>query len=350
MALFSSADAVLKLTAISKRKVEKPQGGFEFKSYQEYASFFGVNAIPESKWKGQDAAWLRVDREKNFKRWQVAMHKVTSSNPPLKDRLQPFGQILSYYKQIHVWLDGRGHNIKWVHGAFYLVEDLYEAYEDGLVPGKCPLITSPLLLNILKELNVEIANFAMTQFRRLLYGEYKHQPLMNLAAYEFDRNFIIAEQVFVAYPVYNKYYNILPDGREMLQGMSDIFNEANWIGVIKNLDLTGISIPVLPGYYQSNLAAPTERFGQDARVQVPIGMLYPDFYFVNDPDQRLNDSNDHDNNVYNFNQAFRQALRKGLTTKVNPLTPLSRDLIVYNVYRTVNRVIMEIFKRNFFNE
>lgn len=203
MALFSTTAATANISLLRKVKYEPFKGGFEFKTYQHYKDVFSSNAIqPESKWKGQDGAWLRADRLNARGTWVRAAHVITSQK--LSNRLQPFGQIDDYYKLIHVWVVGRKHEIRWLHGAHYLVEDLWEGFEDDF-QGALIVNPSPQLIMLLSELNKNIVNFAIEQFSKLLYGEYAKSPRTGVDAYLFDRDFIIKEQEEVALSVYSRF-------------------------------------------------------------------------------------------------------------------------------------------------
>jgi len=335
MALFSSVTATANLTKVNKKPIEAPNKGREFRNYNTYSAFMilhGKTPRPRYNWYGLDGYWLESERKNSWRGWRNAVNYITlHQNPENGDLpwLQPFGQILAYYKQVYSFIKQKGHESRWLNGAYYLVEDLFEAYEEGLQLGTVAGWFSEDLRPILKELNREIAKFAITQFHKLLFGEYKNSLRKGEDAYVFDRDFIITEQKVIAFGVYPKY------SRDILTQMSLVFNRSGWIAGFKSFDPTGISIPVFPGYYQSNLAEVSERYGQDARIQVPLGMLYPDQYFPGDNRRFVVDA---ETLGEYFNPAFRAALIKGLKN-------VDAYYIIYKSYKIVNNIAMKIFDK-----
>lgn len=373
MAIFSTLQATQNITGPPRKRNDRPKGGFEFKTYADYAASFGSSAIPKEKWRGQDGAWLELDRRLCRGTWIQAVHTITrlklieigkpgdSNYEP--SRLQPYGQILSYYWLVNVWVEGRAHETRWIKGAFSLVEDLWEAYEDDIDSGnKCDFLSAPAVATILSELNKEIANYAITQFYRLQYGEYMLDPLRGFDAYEFDRNFVIEEQRDVAFEIYDFYR-----GTTALAVMSDIFNNTHsWskirtsiLNILKNLDPSGIKIPVFSGkgYYESDLTNSLYRYGQDARIQVPMAMLWPHHYFINDPvfdDDSFPTTTIPDINFYR--QKFRETLKVGIKREPGKgkydivrmgeeyvSQTLNMEALVFQTYQKANEAIMVIF-------
>ncbi|WP_293303118.1 hypothetical protein [Pedobacter sp. UBA4863] len=361
MALFSSTAATAKLTKVKPRHIEKPLGGREFKNYTAYKNYLlsiGKTPRPKDDWFGKDGYWQRSERVNAWRGWRNAVYYITSRQNPVTGELpwlMPFGQILAYYKQMYVFVKQKKHESKWLYGAYYLVEDLWEAYEDDLTPAECPIFTNPILLQLLKDLNTGIAEFAITQFYRLLFGEFKNSPRIGQTAFDFDRNFIIREQCFVAYDLYNDVYNIGASGLSALLDMSSLFNnELSWVGFIKSVDPTGIVIPVIGGCYNSNLANPTERYGQDARTQVPLAMLYPNSYFA-DSTLQLSDilPIDAEYPPPVFTPQFRRYLRDALASHQfiyhfkfdsnGKIIWTNREAAILRIYTMVNKRVMKVF-------
>ncbi|MCR8560439.1 hypothetical protein KXD93_22485 [Mucilaginibacter sp. BJC16-A38] len=278
MALFSTQEATANFTKTVSIPAEPFRAGREFKSYEYYQLYLGDNAIPLAEWEGQDLYWLRRDRELSNHRWHRAAHLITSAQPSLENYLKPFAQINSYYKTIHFWIKGKNHESRWVNGAFYLVNDLTDAYYKG-VTFLADWFTPTPAYNLLQALNLAIANYAITKFYELLYGVYAEVPQKGVDAYIFDRNFIEIEQGQVALGAYS---TAEPEGREVV---SKLFNDTGWRAILKDMDVTGIFIPAFPELFDdggSDLTLPPN-YGKDARIQIPIAMLYCDFNFYNDP-------------------------------------------------------------------
>jgi hypothetical protein len=304
--IFSSKAAAANFSGIP-RKAEARQDGYEFETYAQYALAFGGAAMsPQSAWDGSDAAWLRSDREHLQPRWKKAVVAITKGQ--LQDRLQPFSQILQYYKSIHLVVDLKGHAINWTKGAVYLVKDLTDTYDVGVTTGNWSLFQTQGLIElkpILSILNRTIANFAITKFYDLLYGAQQTPLKTGKEAFKFDKEFIEQEQRDMAFPAYAAAHAALPAGLSVL---NDFFNrESFWIlirEVFLHYDSDTAFVPVFPDLYDSNLtvdgspsakyipltpSSTTTRFGQEARVQVPLLMLYPnndltaDTEFQNEP-------------------------------------------------------------------
>jgi len=323
MALFSSAAAIANITKITPKQVEPFQSGREYKTYHDYQVALGTNAIPYDQWEGQDMYWLRRDRELSNHRWHRAAHLITSQQ--LQDYFKPFEQINSYYKLIHYWIKGKKHESKWVSGAYYLVNDLTDAYQAGLVTtGNWFGLTPAPALALLIALNKAIVNYAIQKFYDLLYGQYANSPRKGNDAWVFDRDLIIMEQGTIAFPAYDQ---AGPDARATVNGL---FNDQGFLSVLKDMDVTGIYIPVFPQLYNSDLTNSVGNYGQDARIQVPLAMLYPNSYFYND-------SNFAGKPLANAIKNGEIYDRSGATSKATD------DAFIYFAYIVANHNIMNVF-------
>ncbi|MDP3928850.1 MAG: hypothetical protein Q8R57_07490, partial [Bacteroidota bacterium] len=265
-------------------------------------------------------------------RWFNAVLAITKNK--WKYRLQPFEQILDYYNSIQLLLSRTKHKILWLNGAYYLVSDLTEAYDMGLITsGNSMSGDFYYLKQIMKRLNSEICNFAIEQFNRLLFGDLKNTPKIGLEAYKFDRDFIIIEQRDIAYPVYELYKDSQPDALSL---MNDLFNHKGiWSFLQQIFDQTSHYIPVIPGLIDSDLTKNVDipntiektRFGQDGRILIPLIMLYPNFYFYYDNIQIIPE--------LKRSKLASDLLKQGNTKGYN---------IVYSSYTKVNRKLINIFK------
>lgn len=222
MALFSTREATANFTNVVPKKLEPFQAGREFFSYSYYAIALGPDAIPFNQWEGQDVYWLVRDRQMSNHRWQVAMNLITANQ--YSDYLEPFAQINSYYKIMHIWVIGKKHQIKWLYGAYSLVNALTENY------SALSLLLQRSVIGLLIALNKGISNYAITQFHTLLFGIYANSPRINGDAWAFDRDFIIGEQNNIAFPVYS---NSLYAGA--LEVMNELFNDVGWRSMFKDI-------------------------------------------------------------------------------------------------------------------
>ena len=287
MAIFSSVQATANVTNV--RIVHKePYLGREYFTYEAYQQAQGSAAIPLKDWEGQDYYWLRTDREQQNHRWRHVCSLITSTKK--QNYFLPFHQINSYYRLMNYWIKGKKHQSQWVKGAYYLVNDLTDAYYKGITLGS--LFTDTDELKLLQDLNTNICNYAITKFYDLLYGTLVKPPLVGGNAWNWDRNFIIHEQEVVAAPVYQ---GTTADARDWInktfndQGFLNWIRNPKWNGFVSflhGLDLSGIYIPVFPNLYDSDITkAPT--YGQQARINVPLGMLHPNHFFYNDTDSNI---------------------------------------------------------------
>ena len=367
MALFSSVAATTNLKQIENKPIGKPKGGREFDTYTAYKTYLlsiGETPRPKDNWYGQDGYWLKSERENAWLGWRNAVYFITYHKN--ENYLQPFGQIMDYYKQVHFFIAKRKHEIRWLNGAYYLVEDLWEAYEDGITPANC--VSANEVIALLKTLNVFIANYAIGRFHELLFGRYKNSPMTGIFAYIFDRDFIVHEQGAVAYSAYLATYQIKDKGPLALREMSRVYNDQtsgdgfSLSNFLKKLDVTGIFIPVYRDYYYSDLADLSNNFGQDSRIQAPLGMLHVNKYFMLDtnPLKIINEEGSNDLNMLvpkenltppvpkkNVTLHFRAALLKGSKEYVkyskNAGVAYTEESILFAIYHSINKKIMEIF-------
>jgi hypothetical protein len=336
MALFSTVEATATFTKVTPQPVEPFQAGREFKTYQDYQNALGSNAIAFKDWVGQDLYWLRRDRELSNRRWHRAAHLITSEKK--QNYLQPFAQINSYYKTIYTWVKGKHHEIKWLNGAYYLVNDLTHAYYSGFSRLISLWLTPTPALNLLKSLNLNIANFAITKFYDLLYGIFSNSPRKGVDAWIFDRDFIMHEQGPVAFPAYD---GAGPDARSTV---SNLFNDQGFLAGVKDFDFTGIYIPVFPQLYNSDLTDVTTNYGQDARIEVPLAMLYPNQFFYTDTTIINEDITAEVTKIAFNNSALAAALKNGERFDKTGATSIPvNDRVIYFAYIVANFNALNVF-------
>lgn len=208
--------------------------------------------------------WIKADRLSQSGSWITACENITRDQA--QGKLLPFAQVRDYYIWVTRTLDGMGHESRWVKGALYLVNELTNKYEGGMKMGTW---SATEVIPLLEELNVGIVDYAITQFHRLMYGDLKDNPLQGDDAYEFDKQFIQTEQGQVAFEVYSRY-----EGTKALDTMNGMFTKESWLGWAASF--VASEIPTHQKHIQADLNDPETNFGQDARTNIPLYMLYPD--------------------------------------------------------------------------
>lgn len=232
----------------------------EYASMEEYRSLTGRSELGPYE-------WLTADRESQSGSWDTAMVNMTRDQVP--NILEPFVQVRDYYIWVARKIEEKGHESRWVLGALVLVNELADTYEEGVfVTGQA---FSVGVLPILEDLNVGIANYAITQFHRLLYGDFSDVVLRGQQAYEFDLQFVNHEQREVAFPIYEQYA-----GTSALSDMNGLFNGTGFVG--NAAEMLGPAIPTHPDIIGSDLTDAGTRYGEDARTNVPLWMLWPELH------------------------------------------------------------------------
>ena len=255
------------------------EGLEEYDSFEAYQTSGGTSESIDS-WDGCDGKWLKSDRTSGSDRYNTAMGAITENN--WQGRFEPFEQIRDYYEWVNVEVAAKGHEIKWVKGALHLVRNLAWLYDEsgsdiitGLSLFSGPITAANVQAEInrvkpmMKDLNLAIANFAISKFSELLYGKNSGTSLTGDEAYKWDKAFIYWEQGPVAAPVYKKYSTKLA-----IHTMNDMFNYG---GSIPGMP----SIPVPSGVDLTDGSASNiyGAFGSNARIDVPMMMLWPQKHF-----------------------------------------------------------------------
>ena len=232
----------------------------EYASMEEYTEQTGRTELGPYE-------WLESDRESQSGTWDTAMENMTRDQVP--NILEPFVQVRDYYIWVARKIEEMGHESRWVLGALVLVNELADTYDEGIfVTGQA---MSTGVLPLLEELNVGIANYAITQFHRLLYGDHSETILRGEAAYQFDLQFVMHEQRTVAHPIYEEH-----EGTQGLSDMNSLFNGYGFVG--NAAEIVGPPIPTHEGIIGADLTDADTRFGEDARTNVPMYMLWPEYH------------------------------------------------------------------------
>ena len=253
----------------------------EYSSYEAYKQHKGDKAL--STMDGSDGAWLVSDRKNKTETWSNAMEAITKNNwtdkfttfqgewtssmgdefgvgagdnPSYRLRESySFGVVRDYYNWAQHQIDERGMSSEWAKGASYLV--------NGFVGNDFGMQMSGTY-NLMKDLNLAIAQYSVSKFNSKLYGSAKD-------GYDFDFDFIVEEQGSIAQPVYEKYAgtNALKTANSLARKEGSLYW---WIGGM---------IPYLPSFADfgvditvSNSTGPNSNFGRGGRQHIPMLMLY----------------------------------------------------------------------------
>ncbi len=340
MALYSTSNAINNLSSVKKKRTEK----FEEENYSdyEYNSFLhykqnGGQALSLETWKGKDVKWLWSDRRNRNDRYKLAMQLIIKSPLLYVDRLKPFEQIADFYYQTQRFLNFRKHETRWIKGAFYLVKFLADVYHNWKVINYASENTYwsefdlRNLKKLLSALNRAIVNYAIVQFQRLFFGD-KRYPQEGLEAWKFDKQFIIGEQIVIAFSIYRD-FSI--DNPRALALENEIFNQE---GIFSSISLL-LYIPVFPDQYNSDLTQLSTRFGEKARTLIPLAMLYPNQYFYNDV-KTTNGINDFSISDEKFAKTLKRGEQKFVTKAYQ-----DDDYQIYRAYLKANSIIMKTFYR-----
>jgi Fibronectin type III domain len=236
----------------------------EYVNYETYKKIYGNEAfeLDNNDWHG---AWLLSDREERNLRWKNAMETITRNN--WTNVLKPFEQIRDYYLWIQYYNNLKGYKSRWAKGASYLVDELAEAYESGILKtGNTFNWSDNLGSHILQDLNLGIANFAIGQFNKLFFGSDISRAKNDSDAYLWDRDFIEKEQVtVVAFDVYSKYAgtDMLNDLNKMTRKESIGNLGANPYRFIPDFSKVGV-----------NVNDASTQFGASGRFNIPLFMIW----------------------------------------------------------------------------
>jgi RHS repeat-associated protein len=230
-----------------------PLGNTEYESYEKYKKAQGSKAIGKEKWTGQDGHWLTADRKGNKGTWNGAnTFNLKTGN---QGQYKAFEQIRDLYKWIDDIAEKQGHEVRWTDGAINLVSNLSKAQFLAKYGQE------KSFLGLLKELNTGIADLAVREFGKLLYGGGK--VLKGNDAYKWDLDLVTREQRDQAKPIYQRYKGTL--GLAMMEQVS--YSNVGMFGDIPNFGM----------FRTAHRGKPAISLADDwgIRVDIPMLMLYP---------------------------------------------------------------------------
>ncbi|WP_041932469.1 fibronectin type III domain-containing protein [Cytophaga hutchinsonii] len=285
----------------------------EYATYDDYKKVLGANAQPigSDTWSG---AWLKSDRINRTQRWINAMEYITLQK--WHNVLRPYHQVSDYYLWAQWKAEKLGHEIRWAKGAAYLVDDLGDGYESGATSANITDMGERMGQSILSDLNMGILNYAMDRFNDLFYGPNRHVILKGNAAYLWDLSFIKEEQGDVAYGVYPNYKN-----SEELTTLKNITRKEGMYG-------TGsvFIARFIPNFavIEADVSDANTRYGEVARINIPMFMLWPNTHDMNAYQQFTNPYN-----LSNHRTPYNKYLISGGKLNVNYVTS---DCVTTAVY------------------
>jgi RHS repeat-associated protein len=252
----------------------------EYESYDAYLKGGGTKA--QNKMDGTDGVWLKSDRESKNGTWKSAMEYITKNNDAsklrnietnLKDNSNvegyPFAVVRDYYNYLQKQVDIKGYKSKWAIGASYLVDELADTYMEG---GAHTGGSFDDMGDLLTDLNIGIATFAVSMFKDILYLDGAKGKASFLDWYKWDLSFIQQEQGPIALGIYKQY-----DGSKALNQMNTLARKECCLGWG-----AGIMASIGAGHYFPSFAKfdvtindATTNFGQTGRINIPMYMLWP---------------------------------------------------------------------------
>jgi RHS repeat-associated protein len=254
----------------------------EYSSYESYKLHSGDAALSGNMLNGSDGVWFTQDRIDRTDRWKSAMEHITKTQDISKltagtinssgSNTYSFKQVRDYYLWAQYGMDKNGFASRWAKGAAYLVDELadtFEANDEGSSVMSGNMGTDSGILstdfgNLMKSLNIGIAEFAIGRFNSVLYGG---EGEIVVDWYEWDKEFIWNEQVTVAAPgVYHKFA-----GTTALSQMNSL---------ARNEGIFRLAVPKhnFPNFalFDIDISDPSTNFGAAGRFNVPLDMLYPE--------------------------------------------------------------------------
>jgi RHS repeat-associated protein len=265
-------------------------GAEEYDNYGDYKKDKGDGAMSEDKWDGSDGAWLESDRTGKGNRWKTAMSSITKNgwsdrlvdksrklDPSTRPNSQQqvgssFGVTRDYYLWAQGEMDAKGYKSRWAKGAAYLVDELADTYEEGIVTGRFALSVGKLSVG----LNVAIKDYAVTKFQDALFGAGMGSSY--LEGYNWDYSFVHTEQAAVAMSVYEN------SGAGALNSLNDIVRKQGGMGSLAK----AFSTHYIPSFAlfdnisangksegKATINTLSNAYGTFYRVHIPMFMLYP---------------------------------------------------------------------------
>ncbi|WP_052111481.1 RHS repeat-associated core domain-containing protein [Flavobacterium subsaxonicum] len=164
---------------ISHKELE---GGEEFASYIAYKLHTGDAALNGNLLDGSDGVWFTQDRIHRSNRWQNAMAYITRNKDVDKLTTGTIGSYMqdsysfSHVRDYYIWtqnaMDKKGYGSRWAKGAMYLVDELADTFEytkENFASIKTGVFL-PSTGQLMKDLNIGIAEYAIGKFNAVLYG------------------------------------------------------------------------------------------------------------------------------------------------------------------------------------
>jgi hypothetical protein len=262
----------------------------EYDSYAAYKKDYGDKAMSEDKWDGSDGAWLQSDRKDKTNRWKKAMESITKNGwshkivdkgsgytaqggtTNQKDIGSSFAVVRDYYLWAQSEMDKKDYKSRWAKGAAYLVDELADTYEEGVMSGG--MVQRAGRLSV--ALNVAIKDFAVNKFKDALYGSGLGKFYID--GYRWDVTFVNLEQIVVAISVYEDW-----KGTKGLDVLNSLARKEGFFGngakyfskhyipafsIFDNLNWGGDN-------GKATLNTPSNYYGQFYRVNIPLLMLWP---------------------------------------------------------------------------
>ncbi len=248
------------------------EGAEEYESYTAYKMHTGEAALTLENLDGKNGIWFTNDRVEKTHRWQEAMTFITKNeaNNMFKSYSQQaardavwvqedkysFNIVRDYYHWAQGQVEDRGFASRWAKGASYLVDELADTFQEGATSGSLV----PAFGTMMRELNLEIAGFAVKQYNNILFGGEEVTDW-----YNWDSDFVTNEQRNIAFDVYSRY-----DGTLSLKAANILARKT--LG-----DPSALGGHFFPDFskFDTDLTDSKSRYGENGRYNIPMHMLYP---------------------------------------------------------------------------
>lgn len=290
------------------------EGAEEFSSIEAYKIHSVNTQIQLQNLDGKNGIWFTSDRVEKNHRWQNAMefitkneannlfksysfHRTGRSSFDIKEDKYSFSIVRDYYDWVHTEIEKRGFGSRWALGAAYLVDELSDTFQDEVTTGSLV----PSLGQMMKELNLSIAGYAVTMFNDVLFGGNTEVTDW----YKWDKDFVEHEQRVVAMGVYPSY-----NGTMTLEIANLLAGEAGFLSTHPFPDFTL--------FEDADITDSKTDFGANGRVNIPLHMLYPERH-QKEIGRPLNDRQQ--KQINRSNRAIKQRRNKVTKKKGKILNP-----------------------------
>jgi hypothetical protein len=175
----------------------------------------------------KEGYWLKKDRKNQTKVWENANRFNLENDAYLK--YKTIQQIRDFYLFIKIELDNKGDEIKWVHAAYIIANELSKT-EISFI--RFTIVRNNEVIEFAQEGSQKVFEYSFPKLKELYFSK---EPLKGNEAKNWDKNQAIIEQCEILDPLYKKLsIKALKKLENMAKGKG-IYN----LGVIKDIRYDG---------------------------------------------------------------------------------------------------------------